>query len=152
MANAGESEDPYASAIPQLDDNEIIYRKVPVSQNWVNAETGEVDANAFRPHRDNDIDGISMDRARSVNAPDFRLPQEAGSGASRRGYYVVALRISELRAHGIEVAPKPIPDNPGHVELPGLRADNRNGDDAKGIMDFLARHKCDTLGPFNDRE
>jgi hypothetical protein len=149
MANAGESPDRHTPIVPPVQDDEFLYRKVAVSRNLVNAENGEVDSNAFKPDRERDTDGTSMDRAHSTAYPEFRTPQQAGTGPSRSGYYVVSHRVRDLRARGIDVIARPTPENPGHVVLPGLRADNRKTNDAVEIMDFLARNVVQIFGPFN---
>jgi hypothetical protein len=94
-----------------ISDDEIVYRRVPVSQGWVD-ERG-VSMNAFKPRPDDET-GISVYRARFLSLED------AAKGLSKHGYYVLALRSGDLRAAGIDIVPKPEADLPGHAELPSL--------------------------------
>ena len=60
----------------------------------------------------------------------------------------MVLRVADLRAKGIDVIATPLEDNPGHVELPQLTANNRDEPESVEIKDLLARLTIDVLGPF----
>ncbi|MGH7137892.1 MAG: hypothetical protein ACREHD_19250, partial [Pirellulales bacterium] len=63
-----------------ISDDEIVYRRVPVSQGWV-TEHG-ISMNSFKPRPDDDT-GISVYRAR------FLSVEQAAKGLSKQGYYVL---------------------------------------------------------------
>ena len=94
-----------------IEDDEILYRRVPVSMKWVTPDG--VKPEAFQAtHRD--TTGISVSRAR------FRTVEETAKGSSKGGYYVLALRAGALRDAGIVVVPRPIDESPGHSEVTSL--------------------------------
>lgn len=68
-------------------DDEIVYRRVPVSQGWV-TERG-VSMNAFKARPDDDT-GISVYRARFLSVED------AARGLSKQGYYVRSGRAARV--------------------------------------------------------
>lgn len=79
---------PSAEEFDPILDDEIVYRRVPVSQGWV-LERG-VSMNAFKPRPD-DATGISLYRARFVSL------EQAAKGLSKQGYYLLVLRAGDLR-------------------------------------------------------
>jgi rhodanese-related sulfurtransferase len=94
-----------------ISDDEILYRRIPLSKGWINES--RVSMNAFKPRPDDDS-GISVYRAR------FLSVEAAAQGLSKQGYYVVAMRAGDLRAAGIDIVPKPLDAIPGHAEIPSL--------------------------------
>ena len=66
-----------------IGNDEILYRKIPVSTGWFDANG--VSPQAFKP-RECDTDGISVDRAK------HRTIAAAAQGQSARGYVVAVLR------------------------------------------------------------
>jgi hypothetical protein len=97
-------------------DDEVLYRRIPVSKGWYDAQG--VSPEAFDPRKD-ETTGISIFRAKYKNI------DEVAQGPSKRGYYVAVLRAGDLRQHGIQVVPRPLPGDPGHAELPELTCDAR---------------------------
>jgi hypothetical protein len=97
-------------------DDELLYRRIPVSQGWY--KEGRLSPEAFDP-REGELTGISVYRDK------YKSLQEVAKGKSRRGYYVAVLRAGDLRERGIEVVQRPKPDDPGHAELPDLTCHNR---------------------------
>jgi hypothetical protein len=138
------------SGAPPIQDGEILHRRVPVSTNWYDPSEGHgLSSVAFRPHPNSDVTGLSMSRARSEMHPDFLSCEEcAALGPSARGYFVAKLLVSELRAAGISVEPRPLSDDPGHCELPQLRSDNRKSDEALEMQEALAATTFEVVGPF----
>jgi hypothetical protein len=62
------------------------------------------------------------------------------------------LRVGDLRAHGIEVAARPVVGTRGHAEIVNLTAANRDSDEALRIMELLAERLCLRVeGPFYAR-
>jgi hypothetical protein len=135
---------------PSIGDDEILYRKIPVALRWYDPQKSDKPSpDAFKPHKQFDTTGISLDRARTDERPEFRTAAQAGAGQSPYGYYVAELRVGDLRAAGIDVVAAPVPGNPGHVELPSLRTDNRNSDKALELRQRLANELTLRVhGPF----
>jgi hypothetical protein len=110
-------------------DDEILYRRVPVSKDWID-EHG-VWPDAFVPRPDDDT-GLSVYRARFLSLED------AAKGLSKRGYYVLAMRAGDLRAEQIDVVPAPRDDLPGHAEIPSLAYQDPESEDALQEREILA--------------
>lgn len=131
-------------------DDELLYRKIPVSQKWYDpANSPFPSPEAFRPHRVHDVAGLSIDRAKSEQHPEFKTVEEAGQGASPDGYYVAVLQAGALRREGIDVIPKPVEGNSGHAELPDLNAADRKSDQVEQWKRVLAQKLTLRVeGPF----
>ena len=128
---------------PILDEEEL-YRRIPVSTSWYDATKDQHPSpKAFRP-RASDVSGLSVFRAKYTSGRDVA---QNNRGAR---YYVAVLRAGDLRMHGIDVIPKPIPPTElGHAELPGLRYDNRGDNEAEGWQVLLAERLCLRIeGPY----
>ena len=127
-----------------IDDDELVYRRIPVRQGWY--ANGVLSPQAFHPRRD-EISGISVERAR------FKSIEDAARGPSPDGYHVAVLKVADLRASGLHVVRRP--EVPGgydeaHAELPDLNAGNRRSDEAihfKETLVVLAGHRP-VMGPF----
>src|SRR5487761_1850544 len=102
---------PLPAEYEPIADDEILYRRIPVSKGWID-EYG-VRPDAFESRADDDT-GLSVYRAMFVSLED------AAKGLNKRGYYVLAMRAGDLRAAGIDVVPLPHDDLPGHAEIPSL--------------------------------
>jgi hypothetical protein len=123
-----------------VSEDELLYRRVPVSMGWY--DQGGVSPEAFGP-RPNEAGGISLFRAK------YKSIQEAARGKSRGGYYIAVLRASDLIGEGFVIVPRPNPpDDPGHVELPGLTSQNRRTTEAYERKLLLARMCVRDEGPF----
>lgn len=131
--------------IDPIDDDELLYRRIPVSQGWYNpGECEHPHPKAFNP-LEHDTSGLSVSRQR------FKSIEEASKGLSPKGYYVAILKAGELRHAGIEVVPKPLLEDPGHAELPSLTYENRRSDQSLTAMARLAEQLCISVeGPFID--
>jgi hypothetical protein len=127
-----------------IDDDEILFRRIPVSMGWY--ANGLLSSEAFAPRRD-EHSGISVYRKR------FRSLEEVAQGKSKLGYYVVSLRVADLRKAGIEVVPQPVvPEgwDDAHAELPGLNTNNRRTNSAEALQSRLAELglRLPVEGPF----
>ena len=120
-------------------DNELLYRRIPVSRGWYSE--GILSPEAFDP-LPGEATGISVYRAK------YKSLEEAARGKSKKGYFVAQFRAGDLRMHGIEVEPRPEPDDPGHAELPGLTCWNRLEPEALERKLRLARLPLRVYGPF----
>lgn len=126
----------------RIEDEELLYRRVPIVQFNRTAEPPHPFPVAFRP-KEVDTLGLSVTRAKYISSTEFA---KLGQG---KQYYVAVLCAGDLREHGIEVEPRPIPGQPGHAELPGLTWDNRKNDDQELWQVLMAKKLClDTKGPY----
>lgn len=127
-----------------VDDDEFLHRKIPAKLPWYDStKIPPVSSYAFNP-RENDTTGLSLDRAK------YRSVEESAEGQSAAGYYVAILRAGDLRAHGMEVVPRPLPENPGHAEIVGLTYQDRKTDQCREWMKYLAEKLTrDVAGPFS---
>ena len=128
-----------------IEDDEIVFRRIPVSQNWYDPSlANRLYHAAFKPRRDEHT-GISLLRAK------YNTLEEAAKGPAKQGYFVGVLRVCDLRSAGIEIVPNPQPGLPGHCEIPSLRSDNRKDDGAIEQMSVLANHLTQNVeGPYAD--
>lgn len=123
-----------------INGDELLYRKVPVLPEWVDAHG--LSDEAFKP-RKGDTTGLSLERAK------YRSIEDAGRGKSKKGYYVAVLRAGDLRDAGIRVEPRPVEGNPGHCEIVDLTYANRKSDSSLGLMRKLAKElHLRVEGPF----
>lgn len=123
-----------------IGDDEILYRRVPVSMKWVNQE--DVKPESFQPRKD-DTTGVSVFRQR------FLTVEQAAQGTSKHGYWVLELRAGELRKAGIDVEPRPIEEVPGHSEIPSLTYQDPLPDDSIAQQMRLAKELVIKIhGPF----
>jgi hypothetical protein len=119
-------------------DDELLYRRIPVSKGWYD-EQG-LSAEAFDPRPDEET-GISIYRAKYVSL------EKAAQGKSKKGYWVAVLRAGDLRRHGIRVEPRPLPEDPGHAELPDLTCHNRDSAEARERQQRLVELCLRVEGP-----
>lgn len=96
---------PRGDGTEPIDDDEMIFRRVPVSMGWYSPETG-CSPQAFAPRRDDDT-GICFVRQK------YSTAEEAGRGSSKKGYWIIPLNAGKLRKRGIEVVPRPVVGSPG---------------------------------------
>lgn len=126
-----------------IEDDEVLYRRVPVSQDWYDPQSDpSLAADAFKPGR-HDTTGISVSRAK------YKSLEEAARGRPGKSYFVAVLRAGDLRSRGIEVVPRPGENDPGHAELPGLTYETRKTDQASEWRTLLAQELTVRVeGPF----
>jgi len=125
-------------------DDELLFRRIPLSQEncFSPAESDKPSKFAFRP-RHYDSDGLSLTRAK------YSIPEQEAGRAKKKGCFIAVLRAGDLRQHGIAIEAKPLPDNIGHVVLPGIRYDNRREPEVEAMQVLLAQKLCvEVLGPF----
>ena len=125
-----------------IDDDELLYRRVPLPY-FDESNDLKPTRLAFQPRRD-DTTGLSVSRAK------YKSIEQVAQNSRGKQYYVAVLRAGDLRAHGIVVEPRPKPpDDPGHVELPGLTYDHRRDDAVEEWKVLLAEKLCLRVeGPF----
>lgn len=137
-----------------ITDDERLYRRIPVGPGYCTTDPAtqrlNVSAQAFHPHRERDVDGLSLSRGRTESHPTFLSPEDlAKSGPSPEGYFLAELIYGELRKAGIRVIPDPQPHDPGHVLLPELNSSDRKSDRVKELEMQLATTLTHFVhGPF----
>jgi len=124
-----------------IDEDELLYRRVPASTGWYVPENG-LAPEAFAPHKTEDRTGLSVSRAR------YKSLEAAAKGRPGKSYYVAVLRARDLFAKGIAVAPRPLPDDPAHAELPDLNSQNRKSDETVERQRLLVELCLRVEGPF----
>jgi hypothetical protein len=126
-----------------ITDDELLYRRIPVSQNWYDRAIDEKPSPlAFRPTQF-DTTGLSLSRSK------YKTIEEAARGAQGKQFFVGVVRCGDLRAVGIEVKPDPKVDDPGHCEIRGLTYATRKTDLSVEWQTLLARELCLRVeGPF----
>ena len=122
--------------------DELLYRRVPVSMNWYDPDSGVLEPQAFDPHRKNDVTGISVFRKKHKSLI------EAARGQPGKSYYVAVLCARDLQANRIRVVPRPRLNDPGHAELPDLNTENRKSDEALELQRVLVELSRRVEGPF----
>lgn len=130
---------PATDGTEPIADDELLYRRIPVSKEWYSKEG--LSPEAFHP-REDETTGISIYRAK------YKSIEEAAKGKGKRGYYVAVLRAGDLRQSGIEIVPRPQPGDTGHAELPGLTSHNRRTPEADETKLRLAALSLRVEGPF----
>ena len=121
-----------ADPVDHVDNEEILYRRVPFG--WFNSRVSPNPfADAFRPHRTDDTDGLSFYRAR------YKTPEEVAVGRSKYPYHVAEVRVSDLRALGLTIS---VTENdPSHVLVPELNSANYKSDRTYEVAQIIAeRH------------
>ena len=126
----------------RIADGELLLRRIPASQNWVDLQTKSVDPLAFRP-RQSDTTGLSLSRAK-YGGP----AKEAARGASGKQFYIAILSVDRLREVGIDVVPSPLPGHAGHAEIPALTFENRRSNQSRELVQRLRAAIVDVQGPF----
>jgi hypothetical protein len=130
-----------------VEDDELLYRRVPASAGWYDPATGVLNSEAFGPHKTRDASGLSVARAK------YKSIEEAAQGQPGKSYFVAVLRAGDLRQRGIDVVPRPdLPAgqrDPAHAELPDLNSAVRKADQTLERQRILAEKlSLRVEGPF----
>lgn len=121
-----------------LSDDEYVYRRV-LKEHVDERLPMPVTVAGFRPTKD-DEQGISVYRA------EFVTPEQVDQAGRRSGsYYIVKLRVGDIRARGMDVVPHTMKPLPGHALIPELRpglsgADKRRYKELRLSLTQLASH------------
>ena len=137
----------HADGTEPIDDEELLYRRIPASQDWYDpSKEPNLAVPAFRP-RKYDTTGISLSRAK------YKSLREAAQNPRGKSCYIAVLRAGDLRSAGIEVVPRPEDGDPGHAEIPSLNYENRKSDQAKEWIVLLAHELAKEVeGPFEGED
>jgi hypothetical protein len=138
-----------ADSSDEILDSEFVMRRVPVNASWYDPFMGLI-AEAFKPHKTDDKDGLSVSRMRSEKSPEFLTPAMlAQAGRSPAGYYFAIVSVRALRETGMEIVADPKPEDRGHCLIVCLRTDNRKSVEVAQWMQMLAeRLTIRVEGPF----
>jgi len=135
-----------SDGIDPIDDEELLYRRVPASTGWYDSASGEIDELAFQPNKTVDVTGLSFAREK------YKTIEEAARGRPGKSYFVAVFRAGALRTSGINIEPRPnTPDgfDPAHAELPQLNAASRGTNQCLDRQRVLAKELCLRVeGPF----
>ncbi len=119
-----------------IEDDELLYRRIPTSTGWYDPDTGILKSEAFGPHKTRDVTGLSLHRTK------HKTIEEAARGRPGESYFVAVLRAGDLRQRGIEIVPRPdLPDghrDPAHAETPGLNSESRKSSETLERQRVLA--------------
>jgi hypothetical protein len=134
-----------ANGIEPIADDELLFRRVPASTMWYDPVTRTLKPEAFGPSRERDSTGISFSRQK------YKSAEIAARGRPGKTYYVAVLRAGDIRRLGIDVEPRPEPDDPGHAELPQLNAGNYKETTTLERQRVLVSLCLRVEGPFETR-
>jgi hypothetical protein len=129
-----------------IDGEEIIYRRIPVSQHWYELDKDvKPSPQAFYP-TSQDLDGISLARAK------YSTPSSTGAkGRKGRKYWIATLRAADIFAAGIEILPDPPPDgtDPSHARIASMHYADRKSPSVRSNMVILSELCITVEGPFD---
>lgn len=131
--------DPVQDGTEPVVDDELLYRRIPVSMGWY--DMNGLSPDAFRPRKD-ETTGISVTRAK------YSSIQDAARGKSKKGYYVAVVRAGDVRNAGGDVIPRPERDNIGHAEIPELNCHALSEPLTQSLMGRLTDLTLRVEGPF----
>jgi hypothetical protein len=124
-----------------IEDDEILFRRVPASMAWYDPESGILQSEAFAPRKD-DLTGLS------VSCRRYKSVEDAARGRPGKQYFVAVLIAGGLRRNGIRIEPRPLPDDPGHSELPDLNYHHRKESRTLELQRILVELCQSIEGPF----
>ncbi|MCG3128323.1 MAG: hypothetical protein CHACPFDD_03206 [Phycisphaerae bacterium] len=130
-----------------IDDDEIVFRRVSEKSGWYDAKSSRPVAwTAFKPNS-NDHDGVSVWRAKYQSAADVAA---IGARPGTR-YFVLAIRVSQLRSAGAQIVPTPVSGAAGHASISSLRVDayHESKDAVRALAERIANEIIEPVeGPF----
>jgi hypothetical protein len=106
-----------ANGVEPIADDELLFRRVPMSMLWYDPVTRILKPEAFGPNKKRDTTGISVSRQK------YKSAELAARGRPGKAYCIAVLRAGDIKRLGIMVEPRPITNDPGHAELPQLNAE-----------------------------
>jgi hypothetical protein len=97
----------------EIADDEVLLRLIPGGTLW-QAPGPRIPSANFQLREDRGETGVSVTR-RSITSPQRLL--ELVGGDPLAGSRVAAVRVGDVRALGLLVVPRPLPEEPGHAEI-----------------------------------
>src|ERR1700730_16956453 len=97
----------------EIADDEDVLRHIPGGTLW-QAPGPRITSANFRLRHDRQETGVSVTR-RKITTPERVL--ELMGGSAGEGSRVACVRGADVRGLGLQVVPKPLPDDPGHAEI-----------------------------------
>jgi hypothetical protein len=101
------------TAPDQIADDEYLLRHIPGGTLW-QAPGPRITSANFQLRHDRNETGVLVTRS-AITTPEQLL--EVVGGKAELGSRVVRARVSDVRALGLRVVPKPIDQDPGHAEI-----------------------------------
>jgi hypothetical protein len=96
-----------------IGDDECLLRHIPGGSLW-QAPGPRITSANFQVRHDRNETGVSVTRLKFT--PPERLLELIG-GSIDKGSRVASTRAGDVRAPGLKVVPKPLPDDAGHAEI-----------------------------------
>ena len=106
----------------EIADDENLLRHIPAGTLW-QAPGPRITSANFQVRHDRNETGVSVTRLK-ITAPERLL--ELVGGSLSQGSRVAAARVGDVRLLGLQVVPKPLPEDAGHAEI---QSDQTNLDD-----------------------
>src|ERR1700677_4290282 len=97
----------------EIRDEEFLLRHIPGGTTW-QAPGPRITSSNFQLRHDRNETGVSVNRL-SLTAPDRLL--ELVGGSVEKGSRVASVKVADVRALGLKVIAKPLPDDEGHAEI-----------------------------------
>lgn len=132
----------------RIADDEIVYRRVLARSDYCIPDSDRpIQWIAYKPS-ERDSSGISVWRAKYVQ-PD----QAIRTAKSGRSYYLIALKVRDLRQLGAKVVASPEEGGFGHATITSLSWNRYRGSQKKDVMELASRIAFEAsgvvLGPFH---
>lgn len=118
----------------EIADDEYLLRHIPGGTLW-RAPGPRITSANFQLRQDRNETGVSVTRLKITTAQ--RLLELVG-GSLEQGSRVAAARAGDVRSLGLQVVPKPLPEDPGHAEVQS---------DHASLHDHACRKKLALLVP-----
>jgi hypothetical protein len=99
--------------VEAVGDDEVLLRHIPGGTLW-QAPGPRITSANFQLRHDRNETGVSVTRL-VITTPERLL--ELVGGRPEHGSRVASVRAGAVRALGLRVVPKPLPDDPGHAEI-----------------------------------
>ena len=131
-----------------IQEEEILYRRIPFNQNFFDFDRRCCTPQAFSPHKDRDQDGLSVYRDK------YKLPKDAATNSAGKHGLLATFLAKKLMDLGIDIRPAPLQDDPGHALLPGLNSNDRKNVRVIQWIENLISHAtiCDPHGLLEGKQ
>jgi hypothetical protein len=101
------------TTVDPIADEETILRHIPGGTTW-QAPGPRITSGNFELRHDRNETGVSVTRL-SITTPERLL--ELVGGSALQGSRIAQVRVGDVRAPGLRVVSRPLPEDPGHSEI-----------------------------------